>query len=76
MSELKVSKVHWIGKAPDRCQMCPTEIHDLFIDGKTIHGPWAILCENCHERIGTGLGTGRGQQYELQPNNSWLKTAG
>jgi hypothetical protein len=39
-------------------------------DGKTIHGPWAFMCEAHFQSEGTGLGTGRGQKLivaEEQP---------
>lgn len=32
------------------------------VDGKTIHGPWANMCEAHFERFGIGLGLGRGQR--------------
>jgi hypothetical protein len=34
-------------------------------DGKTIHGPWAYMCEGCFKMFGVGLGTGRGQRLVL-----------
>lgn len=36
------------------------------VDGKTVIGPWAMMCSSCWERIGVGLGTGRGQRLILQ----------
>jgi len=72
----KPKEVCWMSEVPTHCQICPTELPKLFIDGKTVHGPWAILCKDCHMKIGVGLGTGKGQQYELHSNGKWLKTAG
>ena len=34
-------------------------------DGKTIHGPWAYMCEQHFTEFGVGLGTGRGQKLIL-----------
>jgi hypothetical protein len=50
--------------APAVCQICDGEIDTMFIDGKTIMGSWAYMCPGCHETVGVGLGTGRGQKYE------------
>lgn len=36
------------------------------VDGKTVHGPWAYMCQACFQKIGVGLGTGRGQQLVLK----------
>lgn len=36
------------------------------VDGKTVHGPWANMCEECFRELGTGLGTGRGQRFILR----------
>lgn len=33
-------------------------------DAKTKHGPWAYLCEECFQKIGIGLGLGKGQKLE------------
>lgn len=35
---------------------------DAEYDGKTIHGPWANMCESHFEDYGRGLGTGVGQR--------------
>jgi len=44
------------------CQICATrgtrEIAKY--DAKTIHGPWAFLCEAHFKEIGVGLGIGKG----------------
>lgn len=36
------------------------------VDGKTRSGPWANMCEDCFDRFGVGLGTGRGQRLLLR----------
>jgi hypothetical protein len=51
----------------------PCDLHQAYrrgtvparYDAKTRSGPWAYLCEECYERVGVGLGTGRGQRLLL-----------
>ena len=62
MSDIKSFK-DWNGEMPDKCDMCKAIIEDTFIDGRTIHGPWAIMCPTCFKVFGTGLGIGKGQMY-------------
>jgi hypothetical protein len=56
--------------------LCKVKLADTFIDGKTSYGPWGNLCPACHARHGVGLGTGKGQRYQRQPDGRWLKTQG
>lgn len=54
-------------------------IFDQFIDGKTVHGPWANMNPTSWKREGGTngkLGTGYGQRYEKQPDGRWLKVEG
>ena len=55
----------WLGTL-DGCQICGMEVGDTFVDGRTVHGPWAIMCEVCHKTHGVGLGTGKGQKYDTK----------
>lgn len=65
----------WWGIPPEKCELCGIPFGDLtgqdlseqnyFIDGSTVMGPWAIMCEDCHETRGNGLGTGKGQKYRV-----------
>jgi hypothetical protein len=50
--------------APENCDFCKTEGKEVEAkyDGKTVHGPWAYMCEEHFEAMGVGLGTGRGQR--------------
>lgn len=66
----------WAGNPPKQCDLCGTPLLSRFIDGKTVHGPWGCLCVSCHAFEGYGLGTGRGQQYDLQKDGRWKKTGG
>ena len=72
----KVKQKKWMGTPPEKCDFCHREIHNVFIDGKTIHGPWANMCLMCHMVNGTGIGTGCGQKYMKQDNGDWLKVEG
>lgn len=52
-------------------------VGDTFIDGKTIHGPWAIMTPSSWRSHGVGrLGTGYGQKYKKQSDGRWLKIEG
>lgn len=53
----------------DKCDICHGKIKDAdkwFVDGKTIYGPWGLMCSKCFEKVGTGLGYGRGQKYDAK----------
>jgi len=53
---------------PEVCDVCKSPITDKFVDGslRTYCGQWANVCIPCHEKHGSGLGTGRGQLYQRQ----------
>jgi hypothetical protein len=54
----------WLGNQPTKCDLCKGKFTDeFFIDGKTVYGPWAIMCTCCHSHSGHGLGLGKGQKY-------------
>lgn len=67
----------WPADAPKRptkpygvkCDICTKTIpvDALAIDGKTVHGPWANMCEDCFTFYGVGLGLGKGQTYRVVP---------
>lgn len=53
------------------------QIRRVFIDGKTLHGPWGIMTPTSWREHGVGrLGSGLGQRYEQQADGRWLKTEG
>jgi hypothetical protein len=66
----------WQGAAPAACEVCKEPIKLVFVDGATVHGPWACMCAACHARIGRGLGVGKGQQYRKGHSRRWFKAAG
>lgn len=56
----------WKSLRPEQCDICHEELKKVFIDGRTVLGPWAILCEGCHTKRGCGLGVDHGQKYDLE----------
>jgi hypothetical protein len=61
-------KKKWLSPA-EKCDICGAILHDTseyFVDGKTIYGPWALMCPICHEDVGCGLGCGLGQKYDTK----------
>jgi hypothetical protein len=74
-----MAEKYWSGSKPVQCQIpgCGTKLHGEFVDGKTTHGPWGLMCPRCHRLYGMGLGKGKGQKYRLDPQTRrFLKVAG
>lgn len=67
---------YWQGPAPEKCDICSQPIRQLFVDGATVHGPWAIMCSACMMQHGRGLGQGLGQQYRPGAHGRWFKAVG
>jgi hypothetical protein len=63
---MKPAKKKWMGSTPQRCDVCLLPFKWWFIDGKLSIGPWGLICVSCHATHGCGLGTGRGQKYNLK----------
>lgn len=57
------------------CEICTRVNLQRYVDGKTQRGTWADMCMPCHDRIGVGLGTGKGQEYAWV-NGAYVKVAG
>lgn len=57
--------VRWTSSTEcDFCHEDATQVGTVFVDGKTRHGPWALMCEKCHKKEGyPKMGTGLGQMY-------------
>lgn len=71
------TRVIWIGSQIKGCQTCGIPLKNIFIDGRTRGGSWAIMCEECHSIMGVGLGVGRGQKYQLdEETGEWVKVEG
>lgn len=68
--------VYWCGDAPTHCDISGRPIVNVFVDGATTLGPWANMDLKAHRAYGRGLGLGKGQKYEKQPDGKWLKVAG
>jgi hypothetical protein len=53
------------------------KVANVIIDGKTKHGPWALMTPLSWDLHGIGqLGTGLGQRFEKQLDGKWLKVEG
>jgi hypothetical protein len=70
-----MTKRKWVGTPPATCDLCKEPIGHVFIDGKTTFGSWAFMDPLCHSLYGAGLGTGKGQKYQLQ-DGDWIKVEG
>ncbi|MCR4330294.1 MAG: hypothetical protein NUV49_00165 [Patescibacteria group bacterium] len=69
----------WFGTSPVVCDLCRASnlmSRRNFVDGKTVFGPWAIMCLECHMLVGAGIGDGRGQHYRLHDDGRWVKIGG
>lgn len=70
------TQIAWFGSSP-RCDLSPSHLlHGKFVDGATTLGPWGLMCMDCWAKYGRGLGVGKGQLYQLQPDKQWLLVAG
>jgi hypothetical protein len=68
--------MYWQGSVPHKDDF-GRAIKNVFIDGKTRLGPWALMTPVSWKAIGVGsLGLGRGQMYRKQSDGSWLKVEG
>ena len=71
-----MTEKYWIGTIPAKDDF-GLSISRVMIDGKTKHGPWAIMAPNSWKSHGIGkFGTGLGQKYEKQASGRWLKVEG
>ena len=67
--ELKILKENpgWASELPTHCDLCQKKLTGKgFVDGKTRMGPRGIMCYRCFEGYGIGLGTGKGQLYDIK----------
>jgi hypothetical protein len=56
------------GIPPKTCDICKKNLVSVFFDAKTKMGPWANLCQDCFNKLGVGLGIGKGQKYTIGEN--------
>lgn len=68
-------KSYWLSDVPDLDDF-GNAIHDVFVDGATVYGPWAFMTPVAHKALGRGLGLGKGQKYAKQADGKWLKVEG
>lgn len=55
--------------AGQMCDICGTNNLSSYVDGRTLTGQWAYMCEACYLKYGTGLGIGKGQRYKKVADN-------
>ena len=73
---MNMKKTRWCGDI-DNCDICHKPIDNVFIDGGTKQGPWAIMCLECWKEHGVGrLGTGFGQEYWKSEDGNFNKVEG
>lgn len=58
------------------CDFCGKLCETVLYDGRTKYGCWATMCEDCFKKNGTGLGTGNGQKYQLNPETKLYEKIG
>ena len=52
-------------KRVPKCDTCGCNLQGkAFVDGKTVGGPWANMCLDCHRTYGLGVGVDLGQVYD------------
>jgi hypothetical protein len=68
---------YWTGPVPEKDDF-GVPIRTVFVDGKTLAGPWAIMAPESWMRYAMPfkLGIGFGQMYEKQSDGRFMKTAG
>ena len=65
-------RAQYISDPPETCDLCHAPIANVFIDaalrlqGRLI---WGNVCQSCHQQHGIGLGTGKGQEWWLDPES-------
>ena len=62
---LNMGTIKWLSST--ECNFChqdAKEVSRYFVDGKTVLGPWALMCRTCFYHNGTGHGIGKGQMYD------------
>ena len=62
----KTEPKKWMGKTPEKCDLCEQQLDRWFVDSRTIRGYWALMCMGCFKEWGIGLGLGKGQMYNLE----------
>ena len=63
----------WYGNT--KCDICGKECEHVLYDGATKMGPWAVMCEDCMEVYGIGIGMGKGQEYWKNPKTDSFEYA-
>jgi hypothetical protein len=68
---------YWMGSSIKANDDFGNPVKDVFVDGKTKMGPWAIMSPESWRIYGVGsYGTGYGQRYCKTHDGRWLKVEG
>ena len=62
---------------PMECCLCHCEFtNSKFVDGVIPHAgwKWGLMCTNCHDQYGLGIGPGKGQLFQ-KVEDIWVKIA-
>lgn len=61
---------------PTKCDVCNGPLKDVYVDGRTVHGPWANMCPSCFFiSPGVGkLGVGNGTKFERKGLGKWERS--
>ena len=60
-------KIKWLGKQ-ENCDICKDTLgrFNTFYDGRLKdRTAWALMCKECWQYYGAGLGTGIGQEFDI-----------
>ncbi len=70
----KPEKKKWRGNWPASCDFCHDDLQttELFMDGRTRMGPWALMCPECHNLHGVGVGPGKAQAYDSDTREKFV----
>jgi len=47
----------------ETCDLCGADVDDVFVEGDTLMGEWANMCQDCYSSQGKGIGWGIGALY-------------
>lgn len=83
LDQIDLKKGEAVGKIyscpPDSCDQCGQSFDDstMFVDGR-LKGDlmWSIMCADCFNSHGEGIGWGNGQLYMKRADGDWLMVAG
>lgn len=61
---------------PGACNLCGKNFNGVMFDARMQTGSWGNFCQRCFDELCIGLGTGRGQKYEMDEQGIFIKIEG